>query len=130
LFKCITRGNAVFSMSRQVAINSNGDLMPQIWMTYGELAGLMECGLSQASDHVHSEHLDRKRSRDGHVRVKLNLTLMELFVARIRAAADQPLDQAIHDLRGLHALMQRYEERDQRASGSATEPGDLAARSA
>jgi uncharacterized membrane protein YccC len=130
LSKCITRGNAVFSMSRQVAINSNGDLMPQIWMTYGELADLMECGLSQASDHVHSERLDRKRSRDGHVRVKLNLTLMELFVARIRAAADQPLDQAIHDLRGLHALMQRYEERDQRASGSATEPGDLAARSA
>jgi uncharacterized membrane protein YccC len=130
LSKSIARDNTIFSMSRQVAINSNGDLMPQIWMTYGELADLMECGLAQASEHVRNERLDRKRSRDGHVRVKLNLTLMELFVARIRAASDQPLDQAIHDLRGLHALMQRYEDRDQRAGDSATEPGDLAARSA
>jgi hypothetical protein len=130
LFKCIARGNAGFSMSSQVAINSNGDLMPQIWMTYGELADLMECGLAEASDHVRKERLDRKRSRDGHVRVKLNLTLMELFVARIRAASDQPLDQAVHDLRGLHTLMQRYEDRDQRVGDSAAESGDLAVRSA
>jgi hypothetical protein len=117
-------------MSRQVAINSNGDLMPQIWMTYGELADLMECGLAQASDHVRHHRLDRKKSRDGHVRVKLNLTLMELFVARIRATADRSLDEAIRDLRGLHALMERYEDRGQRVGTSVTEPGDLAARSA
>jgi hypothetical protein len=117
-------------MSRQVAINSNGDLMPQIWMTYGELADLMECGLSEASDHVRKERLDRKKSRDGKVRVKLSLTLMELFVARIRAAFDQPLEQAIHDLRGLHALMQRYEGRDQPADNAASERTDLTARSA
>jgi hypothetical protein len=55
---------------------------------------------------------------------------MELFVARIRAAFDQPLEQAIHDLRGLHTLMQRYEGRDQPADNAASERTDLTARSA
>ena len=114
-------------MSRQIAINSNGDLMPQIWMTYGELADLMECGLAQASEHVRNERLDRKKSRDGKTRVKLDLALMELFVARIRATADRSLDDAIHDLRGLHALMQRYEGQDR---GVAADAGEAIARSA
>ena len=86
--------------------------------------------MAEASDHVRKERLDRKKSRDGKVRVKLSLTLMELFVARIRAAFDQPLEQAIHDLRGLHTLMQRYEGRDQPADNAASERTDLTARSA
>jgi hypothetical protein len=130
LFKCAVCGNAIFSMSGEAAINSNGDLMPQIWMTYGELADLMECGLAQASEHVRKEHLDRKKSRDGKTRVKLDLALMELFVARIRATADRSLDQAIHDLRGLHALMQRYEGQDRGIEGGATAQDDVTARSA
>jgi hypothetical protein len=116
-------------MSRQVAVNSNGDLMPQIWMTYSELADLLDCSPMQAGDHVQKQRLDRKRSRDGKTRVKLNLSLTELFVTRIRAMAHPPLDQGIQDLRRVHAHMRGYEGRD-RADESATEHADLTAKSA
>jgi hypothetical protein len=117
-------------MSRQVAINSNGDLMPQIWMTYGELADLMECSPKRASDYGRQEGLDRKTSRDGKIRVKLNLALMELFVSRIRTSSAQPLDEAIQDLRHVHARMLGYEGRAHSAVDSATELPALAAKSA
>jgi hypothetical protein len=130
LLNCLARDNALFSMSRHLAINSNGDLMPQIWMTYGELADLMECSPKRASDYGRQEGLDRKASRDGKTRVKLNLTLMELFVSRIRGASTQPLDQAIEDLRDVHARMRAYEGQDQSAVGDATELSALAAKSA
>lgn len=83
--------------------------MPQIWMTYDELASLLECSSEHASDRAHKERLDRKKSHDGNTRVKLNLALIGLFVARIRAM-DQPLEQAIADMRHVHALMRGQPE--------------------
>jgi hypothetical protein len=126
--KCTIRNNALFSMPRHLAINSNGELMPQIWMTYGELADLMDCSPKQAGDYGKRERLDRKVSRDGKTRVKLNLALMELFVARIRTPSAQPLDQAIQVLRHVHARMLGYE--GQSTDGSAMELPALAAKSA
>jgi hypothetical protein len=39
--------------------------MPQISMTYEELAGFLDCTVPQARDLVHLECLDRKIGRDG-----------------------------------------------------------------
>jgi hypothetical protein len=55
--------------------------MPQIWMTYDELGALLECDGQQARDRAIEQRLDRKKSRDGQTRVKLNLPLASLFVS-------------------------------------------------
>ena len=54
--------------------------MPQIWMTYSELAILLECDGNEARNRAVEQNLDRKKSRDGHTRVKLNLPLASLFI--------------------------------------------------
>jgi hypothetical protein len=83
--------------------------MPQIWMTYDELAGLLDCGMDEARDRVRREGLDRKQSRDGHTRVKLNFPMIAMFVARIKGEV-VPLDRAIEDLRVVHGMMKSYED--------------------
>jgi hypothetical protein len=55
--------------------------MPQIWMTYAELATLIECDPNEARNRAIEQMLDRKKSRDGHTRVRLNLPLTSLFIA-------------------------------------------------
>ena len=80
--------------------------MPQIWMTYEELAGLLDCDVGQARTHVAIRSLDRKKSRDGLTRVKLDQHCMALFIAKIRGA-DEELDRAILDLRDVHREMAR-----------------------
>ncbi|SFP80665.1 hypothetical protein SAMN05216330_110183 [Bradyrhizobium sp. Ghvi] len=45
--------------------------MPQIWMTYDELATLCECTGSEARLRAIHLSLDRRKSRDGATRVKL-----------------------------------------------------------
>ena len=78
--------------------------MPQIWMTYDELAGMLACYPGNARGYTIAHGLERKRSRDGRTRVKLNSELTELFVATIRSA-DKSLDRAIHDLHQIHEFM-------------------------
>jgi hypothetical protein len=78
--------------------------MPQVWMTYDEIAGLLGCDASQARVHVAIRSLDRKKSRDGQTRVKLDQDCMALFIARIRGA-DSDLDRAILELREVHREM-------------------------
>jgi hypothetical protein len=80
--------------------------MPQIWMTYGEIAGLFGCDQSQARIHVAIRSLDRKKSRDGFTRVKLDQHCMALFFSKIREA-DANLDRAILELRDVHAELAR-----------------------
>jgi hypothetical protein len=58
----------------------DGSNMPQIWMTYPELAILLECDGYEARNRAVEQNLDRKKSRDGHTRVKLNLPLASLFI--------------------------------------------------
>ena len=80
--------------------------MPQIWMTYGEIAGLLGCDESQARAHAAARSLDRKKSRDGFTRVKLDPHCMALFFARIRGPhAD--LDRAILELWEVHGELAR-----------------------
>jgi hypothetical protein len=89
-------------------IGANGDIsrdiMPQIWMTYEELAGLLECSTMEARSRVHLERLDRKLSRDGHQRAKLNMAMMRVFIARLKTI-DDAADRAVGDLRQAHRLL-------------------------
>ncbi|MCF8475530.1 MAG: hypothetical protein K9G60_00750 [Pseudolabrys sp.] len=78
--------------------------MPQIWMTYEEVADLLACGTDQALARIRNDRLDRKISHDGQKRVKLNLALIGLFLDQVRARTN-PLDRAIADLQHVHGLM-------------------------
>lgn len=78
--------------------------MPQIWMTYQELGKL--CGFSADEARLQAQQLllDRRRSRDGHTRVKLNAMLTARFIETIREA-EPDLDEAIAALRDTHRQM-------------------------
>ncbi|WP_441234142.1 hypothetical protein [Bradyrhizobium sp. 930_D9_N1_4] len=78
--------------------------MPQIWMTYDELATLSGCSATEARMQAMHLSLDRRKSRDGNTRVKLNLALMARFFEAIRET-EFDLDEAITALRDAHQQM-------------------------
>ncbi|MBH5399967.1 hypothetical protein HZZ13_19550 [Bradyrhizobium sp. CNPSo 4010] len=78
--------------------------MPQIWMTYDELGALCGCGATEARDRAIHLSLDRRRSRDGATRVKLDLALTAKFFVSVREA-DFDLDCAIEALHDTHRQM-------------------------
>ncbi|MDA9400848.1 hypothetical protein [Bradyrhizobium sp. CCBAU 45389] len=78
--------------------------MPQIWMTYDELATLNGCSAAEARLQALHLSLDRRKSRDGNTRVKLSPALMGRFFETIREA-DVALDDAIAALREAHRQM-------------------------
>jgi hypothetical protein len=80
--------------------------MPQIWMTYDEIAGLLGNSADAVRAQVLNRSLDRKKSRDGLTRVKLDSDWTAHFVAAIRDA-DPILDEAIRDLRTIRSEMAR-----------------------
>ncbi len=80
--------------------------MPQIWMTYREIADILGSDTDTARAETIRRSLDRRKSRDGSTRAKLDLELTALFVAAIRDA-DPALGQAIHDLRAMGNAMSR-----------------------
>ena len=80
--------------------------MPQIWMTYDEIAGLLGCSADTARAKAVYRSLDRKKSRDGLTRVKLDVEWTAHFVAAIREA-DPALDEAVRGLQTVHSEMAR-----------------------
>ena len=78
--------------------------MPQIWMTYDELATLSGCTAAEAREQALQLSLDRRKSRDGNTRVKLNPALMNRFFETIRDT-DSALDKAVAALRETHRQM-------------------------
>jgi len=78
--------------------------MPQIWMTYEELAGMLDCTVMEAREIVHLERLDRKISRDGKKRAKLSITLIGMFIERLKTG-EFVMNYAVDDLRRVHDLM-------------------------
>lgn len=78
--------------------------MPQIWMTYDELATLSGCSAAEARVQAMHLSLDRRKSRDGNTRVKLNLALMARFFETVRET-ELNLDEAITALRDAHRQM-------------------------
>ena len=69
--------------------------MPQIWMTYDELATLSGCSAAEARVLALHLSLDRRKSRDGNTRVKLDLALTARFFASFREA-EFDLDERDH----------------------------------
>jgi hypothetical protein len=78
--------------------------MPQIWMTYEELAEMLDCTVTEARERGHLECLDRKISRDGKTRAKLSATMIDIFNERLKTI-DLGMDRAVEDLRHVHDLL-------------------------
>jgi hypothetical protein len=76
-------------------------LLPQIWMTDEELAAMLGCCATEARERVLFERLDRKISRDGNKRSKLNGTLAAISDARVRTM-DAMTDHGVDGLRRAH----------------------------
>ena len=88
--------------------------MPQIWMTYDELAALCVCSAADAKLRVNHLSLDRKKSRDGITRIKLNLALTAKFFEMIKAA-EYDLDGAIEELHQTYRQMARLLKKEEAA---------------
>jgi hypothetical protein len=73
-------------------------------MTYDELATLSGCSAAEARMQALHLSLDRRKSRDGNTRVKLNLALMARYFETVREA-EFDLDDAIRALRDAHRQM-------------------------
>ena len=87
--------------------------MPQIWMTYEELAGMLDCTVMEARERIHLERLDRKISRDGKKRAKLSMAMTGIFIERLRTI-DHTIDRAVGDLRHVHDLLSERADQPRR----------------
>jgi hypothetical protein len=82
------------------------EIVPQIWLTYDELATLIGCDPQAARMAASAIPLDRRKSHDGHTRAKLNPQLTEIFLDRLaRQWIDRVLVGCAGDLADLHAKM-------------------------
>ena len=80
--------------------------MPQIWLTYDELAALMDCDPAAARGAAAAIRLDRRKSRDGRTRAKLTPSLAEAFLRRVlRQHLEQEISTRAGDLRAMHERM-------------------------
>jgi hypothetical protein len=77
--------------------------VPQIWLTYDELAVLLNRDAADARAAAAAIPLDRRRSRDGQVRAKLNSALTELFLdALLRLRIEREIESCAGDLRTVY----------------------------
>lgn len=58
--------------------------MPQIWMTYDEIGAMIGCSAYEARVRTIGKLLERRKSRDGNTRVKLDVTWTAVFIAKLR----------------------------------------------
>ena len=80
--------------------------MPQIWLTYEELAVLMDCDPAAARSAASAIQLDRRKSRDGNTRAKLSPLLTEAFLDGVlRQRFDQEIAACAGDLRAMRERM-------------------------
>ena len=78
--------------------------MPQIWMTYDEIAALLDSSAEAVRAEAVDRSLDLKQSRDGLTRIKLDSDWTAHFVAAIRNA-DPALEEAIRGLQMIRSGM-------------------------
>ena len=78
--------------------------MPQIWMTYEELATMLDCPVAEARERAHLERLDRKISHDGKTRAKLSVAMTGIFIERLKTI-DYDIDRVVNNLRLVHGLL-------------------------
>jgi hypothetical protein len=70
--------------------------MPQIWVTYEELAALFACTEPDARKLANKQQLERATGRDGEARVQLCSIGMAMFAERLRrpnASLERVLEQ-------------------------------------
>src|SRR5262245_32261160 len=80
--------------------------VPQIWLTYDELAGLLNCDRAGARAAAIAIRLDRRKSRDGETRAKLTPALAEAFFDGVLAQRlDRELTACVGDLRTMQERM-------------------------
>ena len=88
--------------------------MPQIWLTYDELAALTGCDRTQARSLAAAIPLDRRKSRDGNTRVKLSHSMTEAFFGDVlRQRLEQEIAACAGDL---------WEMRERMTAGPVTIP--------
>jgi hypothetical protein len=91
--------------------------MPQIWMTYKELADLYGCDTSVAREKVIANDWTRRRSRDGQTRVKLVPAAVDFFLQRVvEQYALTHIPKAICDLHALHDEMNNDARKESKAA--------------
>jgi len=104
---------AVTKFRRKVRIAPDHDLdsiggcdVPQIWLTYDELAALIDCDSQGARSAVVSLGLDRRRCSDGLTRTKLSPSLTEAFLdVVVRRRLELEIGACAEDLRTLRERM-------------------------
>jgi hypothetical protein len=80
--------------------------VPQIWLTYDEMAVLIDCEPLAARSAVVSLGLDRRRCRDGLTRTKLSPSLTEAFLDLVvRRRLEQEISASAGDLRAMRDRM-------------------------
>lgn len=80
--------------------------MPQIWLTYDELAAWLNCGRAEARAAVITIGLDRRKSRDGQTRAKLTQPLAEAFFhAMLHQRPEREVAACADELRLMHERM-------------------------
>jgi hypothetical protein len=80
--------------------------VPQIWLTYDELAALMDCDPAGARGAALAIQLDRRKSRDGQTRAKLTASLTEAFLdAELRQRLEREIEACAGDLRAMRERM-------------------------
>ncbi|MFB9262967.1 hypothetical protein ACFFWD_07240 [Bradyrhizobium erythrophlei] len=80
--------------------------MPQIWLSYEELAALLDCDIPRARTAAAAMRLDRRRSRDGTSRAKLPPSLATAFLDGIlRQRFEQEIATCAGDLRATYERM-------------------------
>jgi hypothetical protein len=80
--------------------------VPQIWLTYDELAALMDCDRTEARGAAAAIRLDRRKSRDGHTRAKLTPSLTEAFLDGVlQQRLEQEIAACAGDLRATRERM-------------------------
>ena len=80
--------------------------MPQIWLTYDELAVLMNCDPASARNAAAAFRLDRRKSRDGQTRSKLTQPLVEAFLDKVlQKHLEREIAACAGDLRAMRERM-------------------------
>jgi len=81
--------------------------MPQIWLTYEELAEMFSCDVGKARQEVIAQEWPRRRCHDGLTRTKLSPATAHEYMLRYAAACGfgQSADEMVAALRGALALM-------------------------
>lgn len=80
--------------------------VPQIWLTYDELAAWMNCDRAEARVAAVTIGLDRRKSRDGQTRAKLTPPLAKAFLDDIlQQRLEQEIAACAGDLRLMHERM-------------------------